>query len=233
MESHRIEKDFLRYHGDWLNAKIVINIPGTTKTTTKTSGSGRPRRGFEESSYRSKMRMVEEMTATTSTPALTFATEKALRAQGRDAEAGLVKEALHSTPTRASKIADAWKKSQSKESKFIHPYSPEEALSLMIEADLSHKSYQTLRSQAIERGSDLYPSYKKVLLAKQKCYPCNTAVIITERKAEVNVQALLDMTVSRIAMLQADVMEPLSPIVLQNLHLICEWGLDGSSSQSM
>ncbi|XP_046395702.1 uncharacterized protein LOC124162965 [Ischnura elegans] len=116
MESHRIEKDFLRYHGDWLDAKIVINIPGTTKTTTKTSGSGRPRRGFEESSYRSKMRMVEEMTATTSTPALTFATERALRAQGRDAEAGLVKEALQSTPTRASKIADAWKKSQSKES---------------------------------------------------------------------------------------------------------------------
>jgi hypothetical protein len=90
------------------------------------------------------MRMVGEMRATTSTPALTFATEKALRAQGRDTEAGLVKEALHSTPTRASKIAAAWKKSQLKESKFIHPYSPEEALALMIEADLSRKSYQTL-----------------------------------------------------------------------------------------
>jgi hypothetical protein len=34
-------------------------------------------------------------------------------------------------------------------------------------------------------------------------------------------------------MLQQEVMETLSPIVLQNLHLICKWGLDGSSSQSM
>jgi hypothetical protein len=38
VESHRIEKDFLRNHGDWLEAKIVINIPRATKKTTKTAG---------------------------------------------------------------------------------------------------------------------------------------------------------------------------------------------------
>lgn len=160
---------------------------------------------------------------------LAFAAQMSLRSAGKLEESKLISEAVFTTPTRASKISAAYKEHQIST---ITPYTPREALSLMLEADLSRDNYQTLRTEAKSKGAKLYPSYKKVRIAKQECYPSEENVTVTESKAEVKLQALLDLTVRRIIELQENVLVTLPSDVYGNLVLVSKWGCDGSSGHA-
>lgn len=72
-----------------------------------------------------------------------------------------------------------------------------------------------------------------MLKAKCKCYPDKSSITVTECSAEVKLQALLDHTIQRILFNQMDVIKSLNSENLYNLNLICKWGCDGSSSQSI
>lgn len=46
----------------------------------------------------------------------------------------------------------------------------------------------------MEHGVDLYPSYYQIQLAKRDCYPPKEIMTFTETSAEIELQALLDLT---------------------------------------
>ena len=57
-------------------------------------------------------------------------------------------------------------------------YSDEEAISLLVETQLSKQQYNTVRLQAKTKGYNIYPSHNKVRAAKERCYP--DLIIVTE-----------------------------------------------------
>lgn len=149
-----------------------------------------------------------------------------LRSEGKTAAASLIKE-IQKSPSRANKIAKVWK--ANKDIPLIKPYSSREALGLMLDMNISRNSYQTMRNQAKTRGANIYPSYKKVREAKIECYPAEHKMKISEQSCEVELQALLDLTTTRILELQEDVIKTIEKKNLENLELISKWGFDGSS----
>lgn len=160
---------------------------------------------FAAISIRSKRRKVENLRKAVPTPELTLAAEMNLRVQGKKVEAELVKEILHTTPTRASRISKAW--GSSNKAFDIQSFTPTEALALMLDTDISRQGYQILRTQSKNKGADIYPSYKKIQDEKKLCYPSSSAIEVSESKAEVKLQALLDHTTQRISKIIEDVSE--------------------------
>lgn len=106
-------------------------------------------------------------------------------------------------------------------------FTPEKALSLIIDASLSRHQYDVLRSSAKEIGCDIYPHYSKILEVKKKCYPAN--IKVDESFSSVGLQELLDHTVSRI--FQTKTKSEIDEIP-NELNLISKWGCDGSSGHS-
>lgn len=60
---------------------------------------------------------------------------------------------------------------------------PDEALALITDLNLTVNQYENLRMQAILRKVHIYPSYCQVLAAKKRCYA--EKVEITETEAKV------------------------------------------------
>jgi len=92
----------------------------------------------------------------------------------------------------------------------IRPYSEVEALALIINYRFSVDHYQTLRIGAKDRA-DIYPNYHRILNAKALCYPEN--IVITNKSAEVQLQSLLDHTISRLANVCRSVLNSVNPIL--------------------
>ena len=184
---------------------------------------GRPKRAFEDCSMNTKRKKVSALRKGEDTSSLSLAIEMNLRAEGKVAEAKIIKEMLHDSPGCASRMVKDRKSSNDE----LIPYSPTDALALIIDADLSRRGYQVLRKQAMKRNSNLYPSYKLIQKAKQECYPTKTTV--SERKAETDLQSMMDITTERIfKVLNGDL-----PVSAQIKYtLISKWGFDGSGSQS-
>ncbi|EFN64878.1 hypothetical protein EAG_09125, partial [Camponotus floridanus] len=70
------------------------------------------------------------------------------------------------------------------------------ALALITQAKLSKYQYEILRKATQDIGHNIFPSYRKIIEAKKKCYPDN--IIVTEKLAKVSLQDLLDHTSRRI-----------------------------------
>jgi hypothetical protein len=110
-------------------------------------------------------------------------------------------------------------------------YSDYEAISLLVEAQLSKQQYNTIRLQAKTKGRNIYPSYNKVRAAKERCYP--DSIIVTEDEREVKLQQLLDHTAKRLLLAPQEVVTAAVPAEeTSNLVLISKWGCDGSTGHS-
>lgn len=107
------------------------------------------------------------------------------------------------------------------------PYSNEEALAFLIDNDLTKTQYVNIRLGAKNRNCDIYPSYEKIMEAKQACYPLN--MHISEYRCEIPLQNLLDHTASRISAISS--IEKLQEN-MDNFEIIYKWGCDGSSGHS-
>lgn len=57
-------------------------------------------------------------------------------------------------------------------------------------------------------------------------------ISLTETCAEIQLQSLLDHTVSRILLTQNDVIQSLPYEKIREMFLLCKWGCDGTSGQS-
>jgi len=109
--------------------------------------------------------------------------------------------------------------------------SDEEAISLLVEAQLSKEQYNTIRLQAKTKGCNIYPSYNKVRAAKECCYP--DLIIVTEDECEVKLQHLLDHTAKRLLLAQQEVVTAAVPAEeTSNLVLVSKCGCDGSTGNS-
>lgn len=72
-------------------------------------------------------------------------------------------------------------------------------LAVMTSLQLSKLKFIRLREISIKHDTNLYPSYyqAKKQQAKKDCYPPVEAIRITDTFVEINLQALLDLTVHR------------------------------------
>jgi len=107
-------------------------------------------------------------------------------------------------------------------------YTKEKALEVMTSLQLSKLKYMRLREISIEHDANLYPSYYQAQQAKKDCYPPVEAIRITDTFVEINLQALLDLTVHRM----------LKVFYIQKCYktdfiLISKWDFDGASGQSI
>lgn len=169
---------------------------------------GRPQTSFDLLSNRRKRERVAGL-RNTSAEELVFAAQMNFRATGHKQTAEFLEESL-SPPPNTPKSSTTM-------------LTPGQALSLLIEARLSHDQYDIIRKYA----PDVLPSYKVVQKEKSKCYPTN--LIVSEQTAEVPIQNLLDHTVERLSASQKDVLNSAS---CNELTLYSKVGIDGSSGHS-
>lgn len=136
------------------------------------------------------------MRKSTSVDELVYATQISLKDHGKNDESKLLKESTSTTPTRAHKIRNAYKNLTTLNE--IVPYSEDEALALVMDVKLTKSQYILIRLQAKNKKAHLYPSYNNVRVAKSPCYPNQNYISISETRAEVELQGLLNHTISRI-----------------------------------
>lgn len=156
---------------------------------------------------------------------LAMATAMNLRKEG-NLEAAKLVEQVSSNPSKAGGINGAIKELAVN---VAMPMSADKALSLYIDTHSSKAKYQEHRNAAKERNSNLYPPYRAVRQAMDKCIP--VGVTITEQCAKVTLQGLLNHTAERLTHLQSEVIERLGE-GCHELILHTKWGFDGASSQS-
>jgi len=117
-----------------------------------------------------------------------------------------------------------------KSDRSLTPSNADEVLSLFIEAKLTKHQYLLIRTFVNKKtSSNILPSYQNIINAKKKCYP--EMISISESKAEVELQSLLDHTASRIVASQKTVLDSVPVGLVNNLILIGTYGFDGSTGQ--
>ncbi|KAL7289067.1 hypothetical protein TKK_0017020 [Trichogramma kaykai] len=72
----------------------------------------------------------------------------------------------------------------------------QEALALLVDANLTKASYNVIRKAALKTSHDMYPTYDEITKAKLDTYPNN--IVITESKCEVPLADLLSHTITRL-----------------------------------
>lgn len=189
--------------------------------------AGRRSLEFLESSERSKRRKTADVRASYCSDELAYATQMKFRQEGKTDCAAVLKNVALGSPSKAKTCRSSLESLHKERGEFT----PDEALSLLIELELSRNRYQLLRNALLSKNDKVLPSYKRVNKAKKKCFPSDT-ISVTNTSAEIAVQALLDHTTARILETQVDVIERFSEEQLSNLKLICKWGGDGSSGHS-
>lgn len=168
-------------------------------------------KSFIECSDQSKRRKTTELRLNHSFDELTYAAQMSLRASGKRTEAKQIQELINPNTSTTNYLP---------ESRML---TNEQALSLMMEAQLSRRQYNIIRNYA----KDVFPSYKNVRVAKSQCLP--DGITTTEVESEVPMQSLLDHTANRLMLVQKDVV---ATTRTNKLTLISKWGFDGSSSHT-
>jgi len=228
-QCNRSIKKFVEKNESWL--QTVFELPPFPDTSSSSSSSqlslkrssvGRPQKNFQECTERAKRQKVSSLINSHCLSELAFSTATQLNKCGKRSVANLVKEIVKNPDdTKAFQV-----KQNYIDSKPI-PYSNEEALAFLIDNDLTKTQYVNIRLGAKNRNCDIYPSYEKIMEAKQACYPLN--MHISEYRCEIPLQNLLDHTASRISAISS--IEKLQEN-MDNFEIIYKWGCDGSSGHS-
>ena len=107
--------------------------------------------------------------------------------------------------------------------------SKEKALAIFVILNSTKAEYQTVRKILTDEGKNIFPSYYQIQRAKSVCYPSKEKIHISDSSASIELQAILDLTVDRILKTCQDI----NFEEVGNLTLICKWGFDGASGQSL
>ncbi|KAL4097259.1 hypothetical protein QTP88_022062 [Uroleucon formosanum] len=227
-ESNRCTERFVAKNENWL--KLCFNT--SDLNNIQVGSSGRPRKLFKDLSERSKRRYVENVKATTSSEELIYATKSVLYTEGKRAAADLLNQSTSTSPGRALKIKKTYLNAQ-KSRITITPYTGDEALAYIIDSRITKNAYQQTRIGAKQRGANIYPSYKRIIESKQRCYP--EGINVNEISASIPLQQLLDHTTRRLCEI-LDFFQYNN--TFKNSENCCEvefifkWGCDGSSGHS-
>lgn len=239
-ECFRNKARFMKRFADWLNREIQLTetdfevLPNEGETLQENVASccysnGRPKKEFTEGSTRSKRRKTEAIREEYSTEALAFATQMKFRKDGNLKAANILKEITEQNATAAGQhnIGD------SNRVKEI-PFSPIEALSLIVNTKMSKSNYTLIRNLHKSKNCTLYPPYRRILEAKLECYP--EAVRYTEFSARVPLQCLLDHTAKRLLLSNKTAIDTINENNTDGkiaLQLLTKCGMDGSGCQNI
>lgn len=215
----RVLAQFIRKNGDWLESSInwpeeiisastereeiepcesdnTENLPPSSLEPSTSLFT--PRKPFVDLGSRQKRRRVEYLnkSLSLSPEELTAVTVKNLRSAGKEKEANILTHLLDH-PEDVEKVDACISKNKGPTSS-TSIFSPDKALAILISLKLSKWQYINLREEVSKTGSNLYPSYYKIKQAKLNCYPQKDDVTITEDGASVKLQALLNLTASRL-----------------------------------
>lgn len=102
------------------------------------------------------------------------------------------------SPERATKI-----KKIIKEATCAQKHTPLKALSIFVDADLSKRQCEIIQ----KANKAIYPCYSVLKKATNECYPKAESITITETSAEINLQDLLDHTISRLSIYLEEILE--------------------------
>ena len=230
-DCQRTLKVFEARHNRWLDEDIVFFETTRSANRPENFSNGRksrPLKDFSELSNQRKRQRVAPLFENYSQEELTFATRKSLQMSGRRDAATIVQEISDYSPTRATTIKKCFQTPRS----IAIKYTADEALALYVDGRYTKRSYVLMQSGAKSRNAHIYPSYNSLLEAKKKCYPDEQHILVSDISAEVNLQAILNHTASRIVEMQKEVLNQKMTELSQGVTLVCKWGCDGSAGQS-
>lgn len=143
------------------------------KSLSPTQKRGRPSKPYKQSCDQSKRRIIQSKYRQISSSELLDAARSSLYIEGNQNQASLV--AAASTLEETQHIHNCIK--QAEKFQQIPPFSPEEALVMVLDCGMSKNVYQSQRKVLNRRlGMELYPSYEKVVEVKRQCYPADIEV---------------------------------------------------------
>lgn len=226
---HQNYNQFLKKYSHWLEKDLISS---ETNLNHKRS-VGRPTKSFMDSGIRTKKNKVASLVQLYTPEELALAAEISYRATGKRNVAKLINEATTSSPESVKRAKTIFEVSNNEPT--FRPYSPNEALALIVDLKLTKHQYVSMQKGASDHNVSLYPPYYLVLKSKSECYPMD--LLILENSAEVKLQNLLDHTIKRLLQVQDEVVVQIlngSDIATPCfLTLECKWGLDGSGGHSL
>lgn len=240
--SNRTQIRFQEKNSVWLESEFEIpNFPRLNNLEIfdekfSMSKTGRPNLPFDNKSKRSKRRDIAAISNQNKNDPqkILMACRHAARLSG-EKDLFVVLNLIQDTPERARKIRKLLEDSQSNN---IIKLTPEKALSFLLDRSLSKEDYISMRLLVKGQGADIFPHYHSVREAKFLCRPPVAAISVTENKAKVSLQALLDHTGKRIFDMQKEVLLQYIQRILDPAEkeletiFICSYGFDGSTGHS-
>ena len=223
LKSTRNKNTFLTKNENWLNNNFVCNcsIKVPLMHQQSTNAGGASKKDFEDCCRKTKRKKVQDLLNSKSKNELVFAAAAAVRDAGKRDAADIINE-VSSSPASVSSQIKCLKANTQKQRSFTK----EEALAMFIDCKLTKHTYNLTRTKINKLGYKIYPSYYKLRQCKNECYP---NISVTESRAVVKVQSIVDITAKRLVLAQAEVLERFTA---DNFILICKWGGDGSSNHS-
>ena len=83
---------------------------------------------------------------------------------------------------------------------------------MIIKMNLTVRQYKILRTQAIDKGADIYPAYERILDMKELCTPKN--IKFSDDEASVSIKDVLEHRISRILALNPEVQDEMERIII-------------------
>lgn len=235
---------FHSQNNNWLQKEIIFKAPVASSligedtfsleeeisAATPSSTCGRPRMQFSEMSDRSKRREAAKLSKSTAneTEILMQASLMSARKEGKKDLVVILKKTMAS-PARPSKL----RKLCSENDNRPIALSDEEALAFFLENNFTKRQYCNIRLESTQRKSDIFPSYMRLLAAKNSCRP--NEVCVSETVAKVPLQQLLIHTAKRIIEMQREVVSSIMNRSKSNYisaELILSYGFDSSTGQA-
>lgn len=201
----------------WLEQKINLNEFLETRSNFKKVG--RPTKSFDQCSDKVKLKKAKELSGLVGHEAIYLAAQLQMNAAGKRNSANIVKELAFASPQRGSILKKARLSNECSSM-----LTPENAVALIIDTNLSTHQYRKMREYSISNNIKMYPCYSNVYSAKLACYPKD--IRITETVAEIKLQSLIDHTVTRLWQAEQEFMNFNTNMV--DLNIIFKWGCDGS-----
>ena len=217
--SKRTLEKFLCKNKTWLNTEI--NVMKNKYITEKNS----------ESSNISASKISITKIKKNSTKKLISAAVKQLKKEGKTEVAKIISLACKNNCDNAPDILK--KIENNNENACV--FTTREALTTIIDLDLSVTKYKILRKKHKNKNNNIYPPYYKVQEEKMKCYP--DSISISETCISVPLQELANHTAKRLLLNQVNAIETYRE--KHNLTselsaiLIFKCGFDGSTNHSI
>ena len=223
--SNRVVELFRQQNVDWLENKFFtfpVRLEEEQPMPSMPSRSvGRPEKTFQESGEKSKKRKLGDLVHE-DPDRLLHAAHLSLHSSGDRVKSKLLKK-LAEEPS--SSRAGTSFETRCKNSR---PLSPEEALVMYIDSRLTKRSFCRLRKMAKLTSHDFVPSYHKLQDAKKACCLPEHDIWISETRAELPLQGLLDHTCSRLFKLESLALGELIETGRRSFTMLSKWGCDGS-----